>query len=132
MRAPLRKLAFVAGPLVLIASLVAWAAPVAGPVPEEIERNGVITGWWVGSDGKVAARVEGKTKEGQAYWLWFATPAKQTTTTHFEELFLRVIMEYRAEDQPARMPITVVGNRTNPDEGKDYRKPIPLVSISRP
>jgi hypothetical protein len=132
MRAPLRNLAFVAGPLILIASLVAWAAPAPGAPAEEIERNGVITGWWVGSDGKVAARLEGKTKEGQQYWLWFATPAKQTTTTHFEELFLRIIMEYRSEDQPARIPVTMVGNRANPEDGKDYRKPIPLIAISRP
>jgi hypothetical protein len=130
MRAPLRILSLIAAPAVLFASLAAWShAPAA---VEEIERNGVITGWWVGADGKVAARIEGKTKEGEKYWLWFATPARQTTTTHFEELLLRVIMEYRSEDQPMRIPLTVVGNRANKEEGTDYRKPIPLISISRP
>jgi hypothetical protein len=43
--------------------------------------------------------------------LWYRTPASQTDATHFEDLFLDVILQSRSQDSLQPGTVTLVGAR---------------------
>jgi hypothetical protein len=88
--------------------------------------KGSIEGWSVSSDGTVAVRLAG-THDSKEFLLWFATPASQNATTHFENLVLDAIL---AVNEPLKgESITVISDDSNKASGKSVEEALTLSSI---
>ena len=112
-----------------IASFIPGAAARATAAPSslyDVAYQGKITGWSVAVDGTVTVRLEG-TRDGEAFSLWFATPASRTSTTRYEDLVLEAVL---AASGPLKdVQVTVLSD--NEDAGDSIEDALVLNSISQ-
>ena len=134
-------------------STFAWnAARSSAPQQDLIHATGVVRSWRLADDGTfyvllarvprpVAGVTDGDSKpdeksepveQGIGQSVWFKTPPERTSSTEFEELFLRLVLESLNLDSELQPQLTVIGDAEPNHDGSSWEKAHRIVAVMQP